>query len=59
MMNQNFEKLLSSVPTDISGKWISVENVKHLLVETIEQCCDCVRAVEAYEIKDHFGIKEL
>jgi hypothetical protein len=57
-MNQNFEKLLSSVPTDVSGKWISVENVKILLTETIEQCCDCIRAVDAYNIKDHFGIKD-
>ena len=58
-MNQNFEKLLSTVPTDISGKWVSVENARKLVLLTIEQCCDCVRAVEAYEIKDHFGIKEV
>jgi hypothetical protein len=58
-MNQNFEKLLSTVPTDVSGKWISVENARQLVLLTIEQCCDCIRAVEAYEIKGHFGIKEL
>ncbi len=56
-MNQNLENLISSVTTDVSGKWISVENARQLVLLTIEQCCDCVRAVEAYEIKDHFGIK--
>lgn len=56
-MNQNLENLMSNVPTDVSGKWVSVENVRQLVLLTIEQCCDCVRAVESYEIKDHFGIK--
>jgi hypothetical protein len=58
-MNQNFEKLLSTVPTDVSGKWISVENARQLVLLTIEQCCDCIRAVDAYEIKDHFDIKDV
>ncbi len=55
-MNQHLENLISSVTTDISGKWISVENARKLVLLTIEQCC--IRVVDARDIKDHFGIKE-
>lgn len=57
-MNQNLENLISSVTTDVSGKWISVENARQLVLLTIEQCCDCIRMIDARDIKDHFGIKD-
>ena len=40
-MNQKIKEVMSKVPTDVSGKWMSVENVKSfaeiLIIERIKK----------------------
>ena len=54
-MNKNVKTLIGSVKTDVSGKWMSMDNV-HILSELIVKEC-------AYFLKDtmddHFTAEQL
>ena len=70
-MSERIRELIKQVGTDISGKWMNVDNVEKLAELIVLDCIDIVapytvrmsRPGEEYlhpiqEIMKHFGIKE-
>jgi hypothetical protein len=66
-MNDRIKELIKQVGTDVSGKWMNVDNVEKFAELIVRDCADLVDTLnEAYEapstagkfIKNHFGIKE-
>ena len=65
-MNDRIEELVKQVGTDVSGKWMNVDNVEKFAELIVQECADLVDTLnEAYEapstagkfIKNHFGIE--
>lgn len=69
-MNENIKKIVSAAKTDISGKWISVDEAANLVKLAICECLpfiepmpesgdftDRVFASTIIEIKTYFGIE--
>ena len=71
-MNQKIKEVMSKVPTDVSGKWMSVENVKSFAEILIIECAKIAKQEQEFYdthndgvvnseidtlIKDCFGIK--
>lgn len=66
-MNQRIQALIEQVGTDVSGKWISVDDVETLAEAIIRECCralnpmlrDMISRGQGQElIRQHFGIEE-
>jgi hypothetical protein len=66
-MNDRIEELVKQVGTDISGKWMNVDNVEKFAELIVQECAHLVDTLnEAYDapstagkfIKEQFGIKE-
>jgi len=64
-MNERVQALLDEVGTDVSGKWISVDNAETLAEAIIRECCialqpalrDMISRGQGRElILEHFGI---
>ena len=58
MMNDKIKELIQQVGTDVSGKWMSTENVEQLALLVINECCKCARYIDAVDIKQHFDINK-
>ena len=65
-MNDRIEELVKQVGTDVSGKWMNVDNVEKFAELIVQECAHLVDTLnEAYEapstagkfIKNHFGIE--
>jgi len=65
-MNKQIKELIKQVGTDVSGKWMNVDNVEKFAELIVRDCADLVDTLnEAYEapstagkfIKNHFGIE--
>jgi len=65
-MNERLKELIKQVGTDVSGKWMNVDNVEKFAELIVRDCADLVDTLnEAYEapstagkfIKNHFGIE--
>jgi len=63
-MNQRIQALIDQVGTDVSGKWISVDNAETLVEAIIRECCtalqpalrDMISRGQGRElILEHFG----
>jgi len=63
-MNQRIQALIDQVGTDVSGKWISVDNAETLAEAIIRECCtalqpalrDMISRGQGRElILEHFG----
>lgn len=39
-MNSNIEKIISSIKTDVSGKWISTDQVEEIVNSVVDECID-------------------
>ena len=65
-MNERLKELIKQVGTDVSGKWMNVDDVEKFAELIVRDCADLVDTLnEAYEapstagkfIKNHFGIE--
>jgi len=63
-MNHRIEELLKQAGTDVSGKWINVDNAEKLAELIVKECADVASmnqfqydAVGNYVLK-HFGVEE-
>jgi len=65
-MNERIEELVKQVGTDVSGKWMNVDNVEKFAELIVQECAHLVDTLnEAYEapstagkfIKEQFGIE--
>lgn len=63
-MNDRIRELLQQVGTDVSGKWISVDNAEKLAELIVRECADIGQryADGNYEVPnqilEHFGVAE-
>ena len=66
-MNDRIKELIKQVGTDVSGKWMNVDNVEKFAELIVQECAHLVDTLnEAYDapstagkfIKEQFGIKE-
>lgn len=62
-MNRRIEELLKKAGTDVSGKWINVDNAEKLAELIVRECADIASmnqfqydAVGNYVLK-HFGVE--
>ena len=62
-MNHRIEELLKQAGTDVSGKWINVDNAEKLAELIVKECADVASmnqfqydAVGNYVLK-HFGVE--
>jgi hypothetical protein len=65
-MNEQIKQLFEQAGTDVSGKWMSVDNAEKFAELVIRECVHLVDTLnEAYEapstagkfIKEHFGVE--
>ena len=65
-MNDRIKELIKQVGTDVSGKWMNVDNVEKFAESIVRDCADLVDTLnEAYDapstagkfIKQHFGVE--
>ena len=65
-MNDRIKQLIKQVGTDVSGKWVNVDNVEKFAESIVQECAHLVDTLnEAYEapstagkfIKEQFGIE--
>jgi hypothetical protein len=69
-MNERIKELIKQIGTDVSGKWMSVDNTEKFAELIVRECGEVaykaywnnpetVRGVHIQEkIKQHFGVKE-
>jgi hypothetical protein len=64
-MNEQIRELINQVGTDVSGKWISVDNAEKLAELVVKECIDKVEVWETDSrnhissmLKRHFGVEE-
>jgi hypothetical protein len=65
-MTAQLQDLIKQVGTDVSGKWLSVDNANILAELIVQKCCAIADEVERADvpvvaskfIKAHFGIEE-
>ena len=63
-MNQRIQTLIEQVGTDVSGKWISVDNAEKLTELMVQECANYITEYyphsryEAFYMKKHFGVEE-
>lgn len=49
-MNENTKNLIECVETDISGKWIRVDNAQKLIELTVKECIDILANSVAMQV---------
>ena len=60
-MNERIKELIKQVGTDVSGKWMSVDNTEkfaELIVLKCAEIADKRWAAPGIQIKQHFGVEE-
>ena len=65
-MNSKIQDLIKQVGTDVSGKWISVDNVNAIAELIVQECAEVVKWTPSMfpndaiikNIKEHFGVEE-
>ena len=66
-MNPRIQALIEKVGTDVSGKWISIDDAETLAEAIIRECCtalnpmlrDMISRGQAYDmIRQHFGVEK-
>ena len=61
-MNDQIQELIKQAGTDVSGKWISIDNAEKFAELVVRECMSNLY-LNGYDdammqIKEHFGIKE-
>ena len=61
-MNNRIKELITQVGTDVSGKWMNVDNLEKLAKFIVLKCAEIADTAEPYKssdlIKKHFGVEE-
>ena len=64
-MNERVKELITQAGTDISGKWLSLDNVNTLIELVVQECAKLANEetslpYDSYseKIKQHFGVEE-
>ena len=61
-MNNRIKELIKQVGTDVSGKWINVDNSEKFAELIVLKCAEIADTAEPFLasdlIKQHFGIEE-
>jgi hypothetical protein len=61
-MNSITQKLIAEAGTDISGKWISIDNAEKFAELIVLKCAEIADTAEPFLssdlIKQHFGVNE-
>jgi hypothetical protein len=61
-MNERIRELIKQVGTDVSGKWMNVDNSEKFAELIILKCAEIADTAEPFLasdlIKEHFGVKE-
>jgi hypothetical protein len=58
-MNERIKHMIAQAGTDVSGKWISLNNAEKFAELIVRECADIAKTAEPYQssdlIKQHFG----
>jgi hypothetical protein len=61
-MNNRIKELIIQVGTDVSGKWMNVDNLEKLAKFIVLKCAEIADTAEPFLasdlIKQHFGVEE-
>ena len=61
-MNNRIKELITQVGTDVSGKWMNVDNLEKFTELIVQECAEIADTAEPYKssdlIKKHFGVEE-
>jgi len=61
-MNNRIKELITQVGTDVSGKWMNVDNLEKLAKFIVLKCAEIADTAEPFLasdlIKQHFGVEE-
>jgi hypothetical protein len=61
-MNNRIKELIEQVGTDVSGKWMNVDNLEKFAELIVKECAEIADTAEPYKssdlIKKHFGVEE-
>ena len=61
-MNNRIKELITQVGTDVSGKWMNVDNLEKVAELIVKECAEIADTAEPYKssdlIKKHFGVEE-
>ncbi len=61
-MNNRIKELITQVGTDVSGKWMNVDNLEKFAELIVKECAEIADTAEPYKssdlIKKHFGVEE-
>jgi hypothetical protein len=61
-MNNRIKELIEQVGTDVSGKWMNVDNLEKVAELIVKECAEIADTAEPYKssdlIKKHFGVEE-
>ena len=61
-MNNRIKELIEQVGTDVSGKWMNVDNLEKLAKFIVLKCAEIADTAEPFLasdlIKQHFGIEK-
>lgn len=60
-MSERLKELIKQVGTDVSGKWMNIDNSEKLAELIVKECADIADSAEPYKssdlIKKHFGFE--
>ena len=61
-MNNRIKELITQVGTDVSGKWMNVDNLEKFAELIVKECAEIADTAEPFLasdlIKQHFGVEE-
>jgi hypothetical protein len=60
-MSERIRELIKQVGTDVSGKWMNVDNAEKLAELIVLKCAEIADkgwAAPGIQIKQHFGVEE-
>ena len=61
-MNNRIKELIEQVGTDVSGKWMNVDNLEKFAKFIVLKCAEIADTAEPFLasdlIKQHFGVEE-
>jgi hypothetical protein len=58
-MNQRIKELIKQVGTDVSGKWMGVDNAEKFAELIVRECAGIAHGSDqaSKDIKEHFGVE--
>lgn len=60
-MSERIKELIKEIGTDVSGKWMNIDNATKFAELIVKECADIADSAEPYKandlIKQHFGVE--